>query len=131
MLRSLFALTLSFAFVPVALADAPPTDTPYQFALFNGPAAGSCLQTPSNLPLENDRVHQAQCELAGDNQMYVFETAVLGYRLRTAQSALCFDAPTGSAPHSYVAILAAKGLRGLSSRAAASETTANAMMMPR
>jgi len=98
MLRSLLALTLSCAFVPVAMADTPPTDTPYQFALFNGPAAGACLQTPSNLSLENDRVHQAQCELAGDNQMYVFETAVLGYRLRTAQSALCFDAPTGSTP---------------------------------
>ena len=112
MLRSLFALTLSFAFVPVAMADAPPTDTPHQFALFNGVAAGACLQTPSNLPLENDRVHAAQCELAGDKQMYVFETAVLGYRLRTAQNNLCFDAATGT-------------IAGDAVRLAACEPTAN------
>ena len=98
MLRTLIALSLGFAVVPVAFADTPPTDVPHQFALFNGAAAGSCLQTPSNLPLENDRVHAAQCELAGDKQMFVFETAVLGHRLRTAQNNLCFDAATGSTP---------------------------------
>lgn len=98
MLRTLIALSLGLAVVPVAFADTPPTDIPHQFALFNGAAAGSCLQTPSNLPLENDRVHQAQCELAGEKQMFVFETGVAGYSLRTAQNNLCFDAATGSRP---------------------------------
>lgn len=96
MLRSLFALTLSFAFVPVAMAIEPPVDTPIQLAMFNGPATGSCLQTPSNLPSTQDRAHQAQCQTVGAEQMYVFETAALGYRIRTAQGANCFEAETGS-----------------------------------
>ena len=105
MLRSLLAISLCCAALP-AFADAPPTNVPVQLAMFDGPAADSCLHVPEP-PDYGFKVLQVQCLTVGDAQMWQFESAVQGgYTIRSIKSEDCLDAEVGSAPGAVVYALA-------------------------